>query len=286
MKKLSVFILTFLLIGTLLAQEEVLVVVYEKELEGILTTSGEYFSNQKLSAGHESLPMGSVVEFFNPRNQNKVKISINDRIPDTEGMFWISDKAAKELDIKSIYPTKVLATILHQPEVEEVYQEIDIPIPEPPVFTSPIKVVSYHSPTVPASSPEAPAETDKIEEIDKTIEIKKIDKSATVGNSILDGLSENLGIALNNPEVPKSTYANIYTYGVHIYTTINSDEAIEVSRRLYDHFDCFSYIEKYHSPLGNCYRVIAGGYSSEAEALDCYNKLVESIPNIFLVKIY
>ncbi|MFA6618009.1 MAG: septal ring lytic transglycosylase RlpA family protein [Candidatus Neomarinimicrobiota bacterium] len=280
MKNLFALILTILIGSTLLAQEEVLVVVYEKELEGILTSSGDFFSNQELNAGHESLPMGSIVEFTNPKNEKRVEVYINDRIPKSEGMFWISDKAAKELDILSVYPTKVLSTILHKPDVKEVYDETHIPIPTAPSLIDPIKTVSYDSPTTPESSPEAPL---KVEEI---VEVEKTEISTTVKNPILDGLSENLEMALGDPLVPKSACADVRAYGVHIYTTINSDEAIEASRRLHEYFSCFSYIEKYNSPIGDCYRVIAGVYDNEAEAKDCYNKLIETVPDIFLVEIY
>lgn len=266
MKKLTIGILTLLFTISLLAQEETLVVVYEKELDGILTTSGDFLSNKALTAGHESLPMGSIVEFVNPDNQNRVELTINDRIPDSEGMFWISSAAAEILDIHSVYPTKILSKLIYRPEFREVYDETFVAKPKAQISPQQIETVSSFAP--------------------KSELVEKPEISNASRNPILDGLSENLEVALGDPRIPKSACARVRGYGVHVYTTTNSNEAIEASKRLYNHFACPSYIEKYTSPLGNCYRVIAGDYASEAEAMTWYNKLVTQVPDIFLVEFY
>ncbi len=285
MKKILVVLFTLFALNSLLASEEVTVVVYEKELEGILTTSGDYFSHKELTAGHESLPMGSIIEIINPANNKRVELTVNDRILDTNGMYWISGSAADILEIKSIYPTKAQLNILYKPEIKEVYEE-ELPTATEPVYVhSNLTTVGYTpNPLPPTPIPNPPAQvktsTPNIVTITPSI------SQSTQTSPILEGLSENLETAIGDPRIPKSVFSQRIAYGVHIYTTVNSTEAIEVSQRLYNYFSCPSYIEKYYSPLGNCYRVIAGDYKNEAEAIQWYNKLLSSIPDIFLVEIY
>ena len=285
MKKILVILLSLFILTTLYAKQESLVVTYEKELEGILTTSGDYFSHRELTAGHESLPMGTIIEFTNPINQKRVELTINDRIVDTNGMFWISGSAANILGIESVYPTKILMDILHQPEVKEIFEDEMSNITDPIYEHDNLSTIEYQ--TIPLDAPRISTNNVRIEPSAPQIETPSPRISTnSVNKPILDGLSENLETAIGDPRIPKASYNYIQGYGIHIYTSISYQEAIMVSQRLYKYFECPSYIEKYYSPLGNCYRVIAGDYKSESGAMTWYNKLIASIPGIFLVHIY
>lgn len=111
MKK-SIIILFLCAFTFIYAQIESSVVIYEDGFNGALTASGEIFSQDKLSAAHETLPLGTQVEILNFRSGKKVQVVINDRIQNTANMFWISRAAADELEIDTVYPVEVLYTII------------------------------------------------------------------------------------------------------------------------------------------------------------------------------
>ena len=110
--KRSIIILILLAVTVMYAQIESSVVIYEDGFEGAVTASGEIFSQDKFTAAHQTLPLGTQVEILNFLNGNKVQVTINDRIQNTADMFWISRAAANQLDLDTVYPTKVLYTII------------------------------------------------------------------------------------------------------------------------------------------------------------------------------
>jgi rare lipoprotein A len=72
--------------------------VYADALNGRRTSSGQRFSQQKLTAAHRSLPLGTRVLVTNLRNNRSVEVSINDRGPHHRGrVIDLSSAAAAKL---------------------------------------------------------------------------------------------------------------------------------------------------------------------------------------------
>lgn len=53
---------------------------YSNKFNGRKTASGEIFNQQKLTAAHNTLPLGTYVRVTNLRNGKKVVVKINDRL--------------------------------------------------------------------------------------------------------------------------------------------------------------------------------------------------------------
>jgi rare lipoprotein A len=53
---------------------------YSNKFNGRKTANGEIFSQQKLTAAHNSLPLGTYVRVTNLRNKKSVVVKINDRL--------------------------------------------------------------------------------------------------------------------------------------------------------------------------------------------------------------
>lgn len=71
---------------------------YASKFHGRRTTSGEVFSNKKLTAAHLKLPFGTIVNVTNLDNGRTVEVRINDRGPHSK--FYIIDlsqAAAKKI---------------------------------------------------------------------------------------------------------------------------------------------------------------------------------------------
>lgn len=53
---------------------------YANKFQGRKTANGEIFNHQKLTAAHNSLPLGTYVRVTNLRNKRTVVVKINDRL--------------------------------------------------------------------------------------------------------------------------------------------------------------------------------------------------------------
>jgi rare lipoprotein A len=53
---------------------------YSNKFNGRKTSNGEIFNNQKLTAAHNTLPLGTYVKVTNLRNKRSVIVKINDRL--------------------------------------------------------------------------------------------------------------------------------------------------------------------------------------------------------------
>ena len=53
---------------------------YSNKFNGRKTANGEIFNNQKLTAAHNTLPLGTYVRVTNLRNKRTVVVKINDRL--------------------------------------------------------------------------------------------------------------------------------------------------------------------------------------------------------------
>ena len=103
---------------------------YGDEFEGKPTASGEPFDQDKLTAAHPELPLGSEVTVTNPETGKSVEVEVNDRGPFVEGRdIDLSKAAAEKLGIveEGVAPVEIEAT---KSQVEEA---IDAPKEEPKV---------------------------------------------------------------------------------------------------------------------------------------------------------
>jgi len=53
---------------------------YHSKFQGRLTASGELFDQEKMTAAHNSLPMGTMIRVTNLRNKRSVVVRVNDRL--------------------------------------------------------------------------------------------------------------------------------------------------------------------------------------------------------------
>ncbi|MFA6947262.1 MAG: septal ring lytic transglycosylase RlpA family protein [Pedobacter sp.] len=75
---------------------------YASKFHGRRTTSGEVFSNNKMTAAHLTLPFGTMVRVTNIDNGRTVDVRVNDRGPHNKSFIIdISQAAAKEIGIYS-----------------------------------------------------------------------------------------------------------------------------------------------------------------------------------------
>jgi rare lipoprotein A len=76
---------------------------YGPRFHGRVTTSGEVFDQNKLTAASPTLPMGTRVLVTNLHNGRRVRVRVNDRMPPTPGrVIDLSHAAARR--IGSVHP--------------------------------------------------------------------------------------------------------------------------------------------------------------------------------------
>ncbi|BEQ15005.1 septal ring lytic transglycosylase RlpA family protein [Desulfoferula mesophila] len=73
---------------------------YGPKFQGRLTSSGEVYDMEKMTAAHKLLPMNTWVEVVNQDNGKKAVVRINDRGPFVDGrIIDLSKAAARELNV-------------------------------------------------------------------------------------------------------------------------------------------------------------------------------------------
>ena len=71
---------------------------YHDKFVGRKTANGEIFSQEKLTAAHKSLPLGTIVKVTNLKNRKSVVVKINDRLPPkSKRTIDLTKAAAREL---------------------------------------------------------------------------------------------------------------------------------------------------------------------------------------------
>lgn len=106
MKYLCVFILFF--ISAISIGQTGTASYYANKFQGRKTSSGEIFSQEKLTAAHKSLPFGTLVRVKNLSNDSVVVVKINDRLPQSSTrMIDLSYAAAEQLNFIRKGLTKV-----------------------------------------------------------------------------------------------------------------------------------------------------------------------------------
>jgi rare lipoprotein A len=82
---------------------------YAKRYKGKRTASGSRYSPQKLTAAHQSLPLGTKVKVVNLANNKEVHVTVNDRCRKRPFPFIdLSHAAARELGFLGKGSAKVL----------------------------------------------------------------------------------------------------------------------------------------------------------------------------------
>ena len=86
---------------------------YSNKFNGRKTANGEIFNNQKLTAAHNTLPLGTYVRVTNLRNKRSVVVKINDRLHHKKKriIYLSRDAATKHGFIKSVL-TRVKVQVL------------------------------------------------------------------------------------------------------------------------------------------------------------------------------
>jgi rare lipoprotein A len=86
---------------------------YAKRYKGRRTASGDRYCPQKLTAAHQSLPLGTKVKVINLANNKEVRVTVNDRCRKRRYPYIdLSHAAAKELGFLGKGSAKVLIQTL------------------------------------------------------------------------------------------------------------------------------------------------------------------------------
>jgi len=93
---------------------------YARRFEGRRTTSGHRYNPEKLTAAHESLPLGTVVRVVNPANKQEVDVTITDRCASRSFHFIdLSRAAAKKIGLWGKGKIKVVIIPLLEEKLEK-----------------------------------------------------------------------------------------------------------------------------------------------------------------------
>lgn len=93
--------------------EEGLASWYGGKFQGRLTSSGEVFDTNLLTAAHKTLPFGTVVKVTNLDNGRSTVVKINDRGPFVEGrIIDLSRAAAEQIDMIGTGTARVSVEVL------------------------------------------------------------------------------------------------------------------------------------------------------------------------------
>ncbi len=104
----NVIALIFILISCSLIAQEGTASYYANKFEGRKTSSGEIFSQKKLTAAHKNLPFGTLLRVTNLSNDSVVVVKVNDRLPQSSTrMIDLSYAAAEQLNFIRKGLTKV-----------------------------------------------------------------------------------------------------------------------------------------------------------------------------------
>jgi len=91
---------------------------YGPGFNGRLTTTGERFNQNAMTAASKTLPLGSRVVVTNPENGRSVEVRINDRGPHVRGRTLdLSKRAAQKLGItrKGVAPVEITPSDVKHP---------------------------------------------------------------------------------------------------------------------------------------------------------------------------
>lgn len=120
----GLFLVFFLCCASIAFSQQGTASYYANKFEGRKTSSGEVFSQKKLTAAHKSLPFGTLVKVTNLSNDSVVIVKINDRLPkSSKRMIDLSYAAAEQLNFIRKGLTQVKIEII---SAEQKQEEIEI----------------------------------------------------------------------------------------------------------------------------------------------------------------
>jgi rare lipoprotein A len=93
---------------------------YADKFEGRQTATGEIFTQQKMTAAHNTLPLGTWIRVTNLSNKRAVVVRINDRLhPKNPRLVDLSKTAAKKLGYTGQGLTRVRVEVLGKKEPQQ-----------------------------------------------------------------------------------------------------------------------------------------------------------------------
>lgn len=93
---------------------------YARKFEGRRTTSGHRYNPEKMTAAHQSLPIGTVVQVVNPASGQEVHVTITDRCaPRSFHFIDLSRAAARKIGLWGRGTIKVVITPLLEENLRE-----------------------------------------------------------------------------------------------------------------------------------------------------------------------
>jgi len=93
---------------------------YARRFEGRRTASGQRYNPNKLTAAHQSLPLGTVVRVINPATKQEVHVTVNDRCaPKSFHFIDLSRAAAKKIGLWGKGKIKVVIMPLLEEKLEK-----------------------------------------------------------------------------------------------------------------------------------------------------------------------
>lgn len=93
---------------------------YARRFEGRRTTSGQRYNPEKMTAAHQSLPLGTVVRVLNPVTKQEVHVTVNDRCaPKSFHFIDLSRAAAKKIGLWGKGKIKVVIIPLFEERLEK-----------------------------------------------------------------------------------------------------------------------------------------------------------------------
>jgi len=110
--------------GKVLLRLEGVASYYADDFHGKMTSNGEIFNMNDLTAAHRTFPFGTKVRVTNLDNNKIVVVRVNDRGPFIEGrLIDLSLGAAKEIDLIQKGTTRVLLEVLEWGDGKYVGQD-------------------------------------------------------------------------------------------------------------------------------------------------------------------
>jgi rare lipoprotein A len=92
---------------------------YADKFEGRKTANGDIFSQHKMTAAHNTLPLGTIIEVTNLRNDRTVYVKINDRLHHrNKRLVDLSKAAAKKLHFINAGITRVRIRVVDKADMQ------------------------------------------------------------------------------------------------------------------------------------------------------------------------
>lgn len=125
---------------------------YHDKFVGRKTANGEIFTQEKMTAAHKTLPLGTWVKVTNLKNDSTIIVRINDRMP-----YWnkrtidLTEAGAGALNFISSGLTKVFVEVIPDPTKNVVIRPTDLPLE--PMGMIKINSIAYDNTRVVGISP-------------------------------------------------------------------------------------------------------------------------------------